>query len=69
MSKYFALSVALSAAAYAAPVLAQNGEAKDAATSQCISVAHARHPQDSVADQAGRTVTFKACMNAAGFHP
>jgi hypothetical protein len=65
-----ALSVALSVAGFAAPVLAQkNGDVRDAAMSRCISIAHAQYPQDSVADQAGRTATFKACMNAAGFQP
>jgi hypothetical protein len=47
--------------------LEQGGQAKDAATSQCITTAQAQYPQDSVADQTGRTVTYKACMNAAGF--
>jgi hypothetical protein len=70
MDKYLvALSVTLSVAGFAAPVLAQNSEARDAAMSRCISMAHAQYPQDSVADQAGRTATYKACMNAAGFQP
>jgi hypothetical protein len=70
MSKYLvALSVALSVAGFAAPVLAQNNEARTVAMAHCISVAQAQYPQNSTADQTGRTVTYKACMNAAGFQP
>jgi hypothetical protein len=70
MSKYLVtLWLALSVAGFAAPVLAQNGEAKDAAISRCVSIAKTQYPQESVADQAGRTAAFKACMNAAGFQP
>jgi hypothetical protein len=69
MSKYLAaLSFALLVAGFAAPVMAQDNDVKDAATARCIDMAQTQYPQGNTESQAGRVATFKACMDAAS-HP
>jgi uncharacterized membrane protein len=70
MSRYLAaLSLALSVAASAAPVRAQDTDVKDAATARCIDMAQTQYPQGPTENQGGRVATYKACMDAAGSHP
>jgi hypothetical protein len=69
MSKYLAaLSLALSVAGFAAPVMAQDNDVKDAATARCMDTAQTQYPQGDTENQAGRVATFNACMDAAS-HP
>ncbi len=63
------LLVGLSVAASASLAMAQDGSARDAAISQCVKLAQTQYPGDSITNQSGRTVAYKACMAAAGMNP
>jgi hypothetical protein len=50
-------------------VPAQDVDEKDVAIAICMKQAQAQHPDDGATGLGGRTVYYKACMNAGGFKP
>jgi hypothetical protein len=64
-----AFAVALSAAAFASQVSAQDSKARDAAISKCVKQAQTQYPDDSITNQQSRSDVYKACMSTAGFAP
>ena len=62
-------AVALSAAAFASQVSAQDSKARDAAISKCVKQAQTQYPDDTTSNQTSRSDVYKACMFSAGFNP
>ncbi|MGA8494458.1 MAG: hypothetical protein WB764_03185 [Xanthobacteraceae bacterium] len=62
-------AVALSAAAFASQVSAQDSKARDAAISKCVKQAQTQYPDDTTSNQTSRSDVYKACMATAGFAP
>ena len=63
------LGVALSSAAFASQVSAQDSSARDAAISKCVKQAQTQYPDDTTSNQTSRSDVYKACMFSAGFRP
>jgi hypothetical protein len=69
-NKYFVvLALGLSAAAFGTQAMAQQSAARDAAIHRCSVQAHRQYPNANGDDDNNRTLTYKACMVAAGFEP
>ena len=64
------LALGSSVVAFAAPAIAQQDSARDAAIHRCIVQAQREYP-DPTSDSAqrSRTMAYKACMSAAGQVP
>jgi hypothetical protein len=62
-------AVALSAAAFASQVSAQDTAARDGAISKCVKQAQTQYPDDSITNQQSRSDVYKSCMKTAGFNP
>ena len=62
-------ALALSAAAFASQVSAQDSKARDAAISKCVKQAQTQYPDDTTSNQTSRSDVYKACMATAGYNP
>jgi hypothetical protein len=67
---FFALALAVSAAAFVSQGMAQQAQqsARDAAIHRCINQAHREFPGGEDQD-IPRSEAYKACMASAGFQP